>query len=210
MADRGKTTQGPDGRVTGVVLAGGRARRMGGQDKGLVELAGHPMVVWVTRALAPQCHRMLVNANRNEQRYAALTGLPVVADVSDDFAGPLAGMYSALQQCRSPLLVSVPCDSPLVHPRLVARLVECLLAQDAELAVAHDGERMQPVFTLLRGELESSLAAFLAAGGRKIDRWFQQHRVACADFSDACEMFANINTLEERDAMQARLRRSTA
>jgi len=192
-----------DTRVTGVVLAGGRARRMGGQDKGLIEVAGQAMVCWVAQALTPQCARVVVNANRNQEDYARLTGLPVVADMVGDFAGPLAGMLSALKQCDTPLMVSAPCDSPLLRPDLVARLVHALELEDAEIAVAHDGERMQPVFTLIARELQDSLAAFLAGGGRKIDLWFESHRTACADFSDDTHMFANINTPEQRDALEA-------
>jgi molybdopterin-guanine dinucleotide biosynthesis protein A len=112
-------------------------------------------------------------------------------------------MLSALGHCRTPLLVSAPCDSPLVRRDLVARLVEAMEREDAEIAVAHDGDRMQPVFALLRTELAPSLERFLASGGRKIDRWFESRRTALADFRDATQMFANVNTPDERDALEA-------
>jgi len=196
--------------VAGLVLAGGRARRMGGEDKGLLPVAGRAMVQWVSEALARQCDRVLINANRNAARYAELTGLPVIADRVEGFAGPLAGMAAGLAACDAPLLACAPCDSPLVAPDLVARLRRALEEQDAELAVAHDGERMQPVFVLLRSELRASMQRFLERGGRKIDAWYEEHRMALAPFPDAAGMFLNVNTPEQREALEARLRGGAA
>jgi molybdopterin-guanine dinucleotide biosynthesis protein A len=184
------------GGVTGLVLAGGQARRMGGEDKGLVELAGRPMIGHVLAALAPQVDALLVNANRNLARYRDL-GAPFAADVvSDDLAdyqGPLAGIARGLAACTTDWLVCVPCDSPLVAPDLVARLDAARRATGADIAVAHC-ERLQPVFALLPRALLASLAAYLDAGERKIDRWYHRHRVAEADFSDRPEQFLNVNT----------------
>ena len=191
--------------ITGVVLAGGRARRMGGEDKGLVELAGRCMVEYVVDALRPQVGALLVNANRNAERYAELTGLEVLPDIVGDYAGPLAGMASALAAACTPLVLSAPCDSPLVAPDLAARMHAALVAAGADIAVARDAERMQPVFALLSRELLGDLRAALEAGERKIDRWYATHRVVEVDFSDHGDMFLNINTPEERDALAARL-----
>ncbi|MFT5172218.1 MAG: molybdenum cofactor guanylyltransferase [Gammaproteobacteria bacterium] len=191
--------------VTALVLAGGRARRMGGEDKGLIEVGGRAMVQWVTTAMASQCASVMVNANRNLERYHELTQCRVVTDIDDDFAGPLAGMIAGLSSCHTPLLACVPCDSPLVAADLVDRLRKALIEQDAELAVADDGERMQPVFVLLKRELLGSMQAFVQDGGRKIDAWYQQHSTARATFTDRSEMFDNINTPEQRDALHARL-----
>lgn len=194
------------GQITGLVLAGGRARRMGGEDKGLVEVGGRAMVQWVACALRKQCAGVLINANRNAARYRALTGLRVISDGVGDFAGPLAGMAAGLDECDTPLLACVPCDSPLVAPDLVARLHRAMTEEEAEIAVAHDGERMQPVFALLSRELQGSIQDFLAGGGRKIDAWYAGHRVALAAFPDAQDMFLNVNTPEQRDALDRRLR----
>lgn len=191
--------------VTAVVLAGGRARRMGGDDKGLVEVAGRAMVQWVAAAVSGQCAAVLVNANRNIERYRELTGCRVITDLDGDFAGPLAGMISALSHCHTPLLACVPCDSPLIAHDLIGRLKQALLENDAQLAVAHDGDRMQPVFVLLKHELLGSMQAFVQGGGRKIDAWYAQHNTALVDFSDRADMFDNINTPEQRDALHARL-----
>lgn len=194
----------PHDTVTGLVLAGGRARRMGGHDKGLITLNGVPMAEHVLRALRPQVGAVLINANRNRDRYAQL-GCPVIGDSEGGFLGPLAGMLSGMQAARTPLLASVPCDSPLVPHDLVARLLAALTAADARLAVAHDGERLQPVFALLDVTLRDDLQAFLAGGERKIDRWYARHACAQADFSDAPEAFRNVNTPEERQALERRL-----
>lgn len=196
--------------VTAVVLAGGRARRMGGDDKGLIEVGGRAMVQWVATAMARQCATVLVNANRNAERYHELTGCRVLNDLNGDFAGPLAGMIAGLSACHTPLVVCVPCDSPLVAADLVSRLKDSLREHDADLAVAHDGDRMQPVFVLLKRELLGSMQAFVHGGGRKIDAWYARHNTAQATFSDRLDMFDNINTPAQRDALHARLLEQSA
>ena len=192
------------GPMTGVVLAGGRATRMGGTDKGLLEVAGVAMVDHVLERLRPQTSALVINANRNHAEYAT-RGYPVVPDAFGEFAGPLAGMAAGLEAASTEWCVTVPCDSPLVPPDLVARMVSALEDAGADLAVAEGAGRMQPVFALLPRRLLSDLHAFLEEGGRKIDAWYARHRVARADFSDAEEAFLNINTPEERDQLEGRL-----
>lgn len=188
--------------VTGVLLAGGRATRMGGRDKGLIEVAGRPLAAHVLAALRPQVSEVVINANRNAGDYEAL-GARVVPDSIDGHLGPLAGVLAGMQAASTPLLATLPCDSPFVPPDLVSRLRAGLGA--SEIAVAHDGERRQPVFMLVRTNMTSDLEAWLAAGGRKIDAWYVDHWVADVDFSDCPEAFVNINTPQERDAAEARL-----
>jgi molybdenum cofactor guanylyltransferase len=122
---------------------------MGGIDKGLVALAGEPMVAYVLAALRPQVSHILINANRNRDRYAAY-GYEVVADLIGEYFGPLAGMASAMQVAVTRYILTVPCDSPLVANDLAERLGRVLVAEQAEIAVAHDGARMHPVFALLQ------------------------------------------------------------
>ena len=191
--------------ITGVVLAGGMARRMGGQDKGLVPFAGHPLVQWVIDALSPQVSTLVINANRNGATYAAY-GYPVIADDIDGFQGPLAGFASAMVAAETSWIVTLPCDGPFPAPDLVERLCAALAEQDAEIAVASDGNRMQPVYALIPVSLAPSLQAFLASGERKIDRWYAEHRVALANFSDRPDAFANINSADD----SARLEREVA
>lgn len=187
--------------ISAVILAGGRGKRMGGEDKGLVELNGEPLIRHVISAIAPQVAHLVINANRNQERYAAF-GYPVISDSITGYQGPLAGFLAAMQAVSSDLLVSVPCDGPLLSTDLVERLVTTRNREGADIAVAHDGQRLQPVYALLSVRLLGSLQAYLDAGDRKIDRWYAQHRVAYADFSDVPQTFININTPQERDKLR--------
>jgi len=182
--------------ITGVILAGGRGRRMGGADKGLQELGGRPMAAHVLERLAPQVDAVLISANRNLERYAEL-GCPVLPDTLDGYAGPLAGLQAALAQATTPLLVTAPCDSPFLPANLVARLHDGLVAQQAELAVAFAAGRVHRAFCLLRRELLPGLDAFLAAGERRVGLWHASLKVAEVDFNDDAAAFGNINTTDE-------------
>jgi molybdopterin-guanine dinucleotide biosynthesis protein A len=194
----------PRESVTGLVLAGGLGRRMGGEDKGLVELAGRAMVEYVLDALRPQVGPLLINANRNLDRYGAY-GQPVISDALQGYLGPLAGVLSTLQRIETDFLVTVPCDAPLIAPDLVARLYAAGVACDAEVVVASDGERQHPVFLLLRAGVTRSLEAYLASGGRKIDAWFASVRTVEAAFPDEPDTFVNVNDPEERRRVEALL-----
>ncbi|MBT3017965.1 MAG: molybdenum cofactor guanylyltransferase [Candidatus Thiodiazotropha sp. (ex Clathrolucina costata)] len=187
--------------VTAVILAGGRGRRMGGEDKGLIELNGRPLVQHVISAIQPQVATILINANRNQERYAAF-GYPVIADSLLDYQGPLAGFIAALQAVETEDMLTLPCDGPLVPPDLVARLYEARQSAGSDIAVAHDGDRLQPVYALIPKRLADSLQRYLDRGDRKIDLWYEEHRVAHADFSDIPRTFINVNTLQERDNLQ--------
>lgn len=194
----------PGSGVTGLLLAGGRATRMGGQDKGLIDLAGRPLAAHVLTALRPQVDTVLINANRHGDEYAAL-GATVVPDPLEGFLGPLAGVLAGLENAAGGLVATLPCDSPFIPADYVVRMRAALDAADAGIAVATDGERRQPVFMLLRTELAADLRAWLEQGGRKIDAWYEGYRVVDADFSDVPDTFININTPEERDAAAERL-----
>ena len=184
--------------VTGIVLAGGQGRRMGGVDKGLVPLAGRPMVAHVLERLAPQVGPILVNANQNDSAYAAL-GCPVVPDAIGGFAGPLAGLHAGLARARTPYAVTVPCDSPFLPADLVARLSAALVRAGAALAVARTFDQPHPVFALVRRDVFPNLTAFLAGGGRKIDAWYASLVVVEVPFDDCADAFRNINTRDELD-----------
>ena len=193
--------------LIGTILAGGRARRMGGADKGLLEVGGRPMIEWVIEALVPQVDGLVINANRNGERYAAY-GFPVVADGMPDYQGPLAGFAAAMDHLGGVgSILTVPCDSPTVPPDIAARLSAALAQGNAELAVAHDGERLQPVHALIPVTLRSSLAAYLATGERKVELWYARHGVAVADFSDCRDCFANLNRPGDVDELQRLSRR---
>jgi len=183
-------------QITGLVLAGGQGRRMGGVDKGLVLLDGRPLVAHVLERLAPQVADVLINANQNLERYAGF-GMPVVPDAVGGFAGPLAGLHAGLARATRELVVTVPCDSPFLPNDLVARLAAAQAAHDAQLAVAKTFDQPHPVFALVKRGVLPHLAAFLEAGGRKIDAWYATLNVIEVPFDDEAEAFRNINTADE-------------
>lgn len=182
--------------ITGIVLAGGQGRRMGGVDKGLVELDGRPMVQHVLERFAPQVDAVLINANQNGERYAAF-GHPVVPDTVGGFAGPLAGLHAGMSAARTRFVCTVPCDSPFLPRDLVRRLRAGLEAAGAQLAVARTGDQPHPVFCVVDCSVLAHLAAFLHSGGRKIDAWYATLAVAEIAFDDEAAAFRNINTRDE-------------
>lgn len=193
----------PAQQITGLILAGGRATRMGQVQKGLQMLKGETMLSHVLRRLQPQVGDILINANQDLDRYSEY-GYPVVDDKISDYAGPLAGLHAGLLQCKTTYLVSAPCDSPFLPDNLVENLAQALIKNQAQLAVvtALDSEsepaqmRAQPVFSLMERGLASHLQFFLENGGRKITAWYASLRVIEVPFEDAAS-FRNINTLAE-------------
>lgn len=182
--------------ITGLVLAGGQGRRMGSVDKGLVDFAGKPMVAQVIARLAPQVGALMINANQNVERYAAL-GHAVVSDAIGGFAGPLAGLHAGLVAATTRLVVTAPCDSPFLPTDLAARLAVAIESAGAELAVARTGQQPHPVFALVDRSVLPNLENFLRQGGRKIDAWYAALEVIEVLFDDEAEAFRNINTPEE-------------
>ena len=182
--------------VTGVILAGGLGRRMGGIDKGLQRLRGKPMIEWVLERFEPQVDEVLVNANQNLDAYSAYRHR-VIPDLIGGFAGPLAGLHRALTESRHELVATVPCDSPFLPTDLVARLGAARASRDADLAVARTGDQPHPVFCLCRRAVLPGLTAFLESGGRKIDAWYAALHVAEVAFDDQPGAFSNINTEAE-------------
>jgi molybdopterin-guanine dinucleotide biosynthesis protein A len=175
-----------------VILAGGRGRRMGQVDKGWVELDGRPLVERVLERFAPQVGQVLISANRNRERYAAL-GHEVIADLMPDHAGPLAGLHAAFAHARFDLIATVPCDNPWLPLDLVERLRNALERSSAQIAVARSGGRLHPVFLLCRKTAAGPLEAYLAGGARKAEDWCATLPCAQADFDDQPEGFRNIN-----------------
>lgn len=195
--------------ITGLVLAGGRGQRMGGVDKGLQSLHGQPLAAHVLARLAPQTGALLISANRNAETYAAL-GAPwqarVLADTLPDFPGPLAGLLAGLREARTGWLLSAPCDSPWLPADLAARFMEAALARNADIVTATTTDAagevsLHPVFALIRTSLADDLAAYLAAGERKVRAWYARHTAAEVAFSDE-RAFYNINSLQDLAAFE--------
>jgi molybdopterin-guanine dinucleotide biosynthesis protein A len=199
--------------ITAIVLAGGRGSRMGGVDKGLQNFHGTPLALHTVLRLQMQegglVGELMINANRNLSAYEAF-GAPVWPDSLSDYAGPLAGFMTGLERCETPYLLTVPCDTPLFPFDLAQRLAQAFEDDSTEIAMAaaleEDGQlRAQPVFCLMRVELLESLVAFTQAGGRKIDRWTDQHKTVLVPFNlpgDAARAFCNTNTLAELHALE--------
>ena len=203
--------------ITALILAGGRGARMGGADKGLQMLQGRPLVQHALQRLRAQSlppAQILISANRHRAEYEAL-GVPVLADDWPDFPGPLAGFLAGLTHAGTPLLLTVPCDTPRFSLSLCERLAHALQAQEADLAMVATPERdargalrlqAQPVFCLLRTTLAGSLQAYFQAGGRGILDWSARHRTALVAFDQADDdphAFANLNTLNALHAAEA-------
>ncbi|MDD5271320.1 MAG: molybdenum cofactor guanylyltransferase [Methylovulum sp.] len=188
-------------KVTGVILAGGLARRMGHQDKGLISFKGQPLVSHAISAMWPVVDELLINANRNLEIYRQF-GLPVISDQSDSFDGPLAGILTAMLYSQTGVLLVMPCDSPLMRVELLQGLVDSRYEHNAEVAVAVEGGRWHPVFLALKTTLREDLQAYLASGQRKVEAWLARHSTVTVDFSLQAEVFVNVNTLEELSRLE--------
>ena len=183
--------------VTGLILAGGRGERMGGADKGWVVHEGNPLIVSVVERFAPQVGPLLISANRNVARYAAL-GTVVEDDVAvvngERFAGPLIGVLSGLRRARTDWVAVVPCDSPRLPRDLVPRLASAAFSAGATAACACVNDQLQPVFALVRTDSAADLAGAIAAGERAMHRWLESLSVVSVNFDNAAA-FANINEI---------------
>lgn len=198
----------PREQITGLLLAGGLGKRMGHLDKGLQPLNGSTLAGVTLQRLQTQVGHRLINANRNLNLYEQF-GCPVVQDHIAGHAGPLAGMHAGLQHCKTPYLLSVPCDTPGFPEDLVQRLGFAMQLAAADLAFAVTGESSQPdlhpVFCLMKTSLLPSLDTYLRAGGRKVAGWMMQQPYAQAHFSDE-KAFMNINTPEDLQTFSSRSR----
>ncbi len=177
---------------------------MGGGDKGLVQLAGRPMIEYVIDALKSQVDLILINANRNKEIYENYS-FPVIADLHEGYKGPLVGMITAMTRANTDYIITVPCDAPLLPADYVERMIKQTVSNKGDIGVADSGERIQPVFSLLKCSLFESLNHYLESGERKIDIWFKQHKLVKVDFSDKPDIFENINTMEDVNNLESRL-----
>lgn len=191
--------------ITGLILAGGRGTRMEHADKGLQEFAGKPLIQHVLNRLQPQVQQLMINANRNLEVYGRF-GVPVWQDSMPDFAGPLAGLQTGLAHCATPLLVSVPCDTPFLPLDLVARMHSALTSADADVAVAATdsagAHHIHPVFCLLKTALLPDLATYLQGGGRKVRAWQATRKMVEVYFEDEAA-FRNINSRDDLHRFEA-------
>lgn len=180
--------------ITWIILAGGKATRMQGQDKGLLKFNEYPLVEHIIRQIRPVAPRIMINANRNHECYQHYA--PVISDAIPDFAGPLAGLHAGLLHADTPWVGILPCDSPFVDSSLLSRFIEQI--SDEGLAyVADDGHDIQPVFSVLHQSLLSELERYLSSGHRRVRNFFIDHHAIHVDCQDIPSVFININTPEQ-------------
>lgn len=198
-------------QITGLILAGGKGTRMGHIDKGLQAIDGSTLAALTLQRLKPQVASVLISANRNLDTYAQFR-YPVLQDEITGYAGPLAGIHTGLGQCKTPYLLTVPCDTPGFPQDLAQRLAFALKRGAADVAFAVTGEtgnpELQPVFCLMKTDLLPSLSAYLRSGGHKVAGWLLQQPHAQAHFTDQAA-FININTPEELQTFASKPRTST-
>lgn len=183
--------------IDAVILAGGMSRRMGGDDKGLIELLNKPMIKHIIDRIIPQVKEIMISANRNLTRYASF-GYPVFNDEKSGYLGPLAGIITTMAKTKADYLLVVPCDCPLLPLDLVDRMLAQIENQNAELAVASDGKREHPVIMLLKTNLRQSIKIFLNSGERKVGLWYANHHYVVTEFSEQPNAFMNVNTPEQK------------
>lgn len=181
--------------VSAIILAGGRATRMEGRDKGLVPWKGKPLVEHVLERLQPQVADVVINCNRSEDQYARYA--PVARDSIPDYPGPLAGIAAALPRCRHDWVLVTACDMPCLPEDLVQRLWS--EKDDALLAVAHDGEHLQPLALLLHRDLQADLETAVGSGMASVQKWIGGHPHAVVHFPDP-RAFINLNSLDDLQA----------
>ncbi len=194
-------------QVSAIILAGGRATRMGGVDKGLVFLQQKPLIQHVIEHISPQVDELFINANREISNYQAF-GYPILQDEQSEFIGPLAGFSLGLKHAKHEHLLTVPCDSPLLPLDLVERLMKTLIEKQADIAVAKCFQETHPVFSLCKKSALTSLTDYLENGGRKVSTWQKSLKYIEVSFDDCSDAFINLNTFDDLLALTEKIRRS--
>ena len=190
--------------ISSIILSGGRAARMSGVDKGMVQLQQKPLIAHIIARLRPQVDEILINANREIAQYEAF-GLPVLKDENEEFIGPLAGFSLGLQHTKHKYVLTVPCDSPLLPLDLVERLLNGMTEALADIAVASGDGDTHPVFCLMKKSVLPSLTTFLEQGERKVSAWQKSQKYVEVDFSDNSDGFINLNTFDDLKALELKL-----
>lgn len=204
--------------IFAVLLAGGRASRLGGGDKCLLPLGGKKLLAWTIERLGPQVSGLALNANGDPRRFAAF-GLEVIADQATEatgqFAGPLAGVLAGMSWARTErpevdAILTAATDTPFLPLDLAQRL--CAASHGTRLAVARSATGIHPVFGLWPIALADALKRDLEAGKRKVSEWVAAHQAIEVDFpperigASTVDPFFNINRREDFEAAEAMLR----
>ncbi|MFK8019619.1 MAG: molybdenum cofactor guanylyltransferase MobA [Pseudomonadales bacterium] len=187
--------------ISTLILSGGRGSRMGGKDKGLIEVDGKPLIALCANAAQEFSAQLIISCNRNTNQYSAYSKY-IVSDNDGLFLGPLAGVHSAYDVCSSEWLFTLPCDMPAITSSCFFALEKALLSSqiDAQgthqydIAVAHDGKRRQNLVMLIRKRCLPSILDYLASGERRVAGWQNQFRLLEVDCSAMTDTFQNLNT----------------
>jgi len=185
--------------TTGLILAGGQASRMGGEDKGLLFLNENRLVEHVIERLEPQVKQIRISCNRNIESYQ-LYGYPLITDDlhaldgKAEFNGPLAGVLAGMEEINTKYTLIVPCDCPVLPCDLGQRLMKALIQNNTDAAIPFDGTRAQPLFLLIKTELKDALRSYYLEGGRSMKHWLKGNLVTEVNFSKEKEAFINLNT----------------
>jgi molybdopterin-guanine dinucleotide biosynthesis protein A len=190
--------------LTGAVLAGGLGRRLGGIDKGLLPVSGHPLIERVLGCLVPQVDQVIINANRHQAEYARY-GYPVIVDETNGYNGPLAGIASALAAAETEYVLCVPCDAAWLPPDLASRMRTALMSSAGSVCAVHDGTWLHPVCCMVPRSLLQDLRSYLGQGRREVLGWLQRHGLVTVNYSDWPSVYWSINTQDEVAAIEKRL-----
>ncbi len=189
--------------ITAVILCGGAGKRMGGRDKGQLTLAGRSLLQHVIDRVAPQCGGLMVNSNSQAETTRTTPAVPIIHDRLSGQLGPLAGIHAALAATTTPWVLSVPCDAPLLPSDLVERMIAALVEHPASLCTVREGENLHGVIQLLHRDLSGALEQFLLNRGRRVRDWLDQTAHVEARYTGPDERFANINTPEQLQRLEA-------
>ena len=193
--------------ISSILLAGGRATRMGGVDKGLVVLQQKALTAHVIARLKSQVDEIFISANREIEIYKTF-GYTVLQDTNADFIGPLAGFFLGLQNAQYDYVLTVPCDSPLLPLDLAERLLSGMAASHTDIAVASSDENSHPVFCLMKKSVLPSLQVYIDSGERKVSAWQKSQKTTEVDFSDCSEAFTNLNTFDDLADLELKLNKT--
>ncbi|MBS83332.1 MAG: molybdenum cofactor guanylyltransferase [Gammaproteobacteria bacterium] len=181
-------------QLTTLILAGGKATRMEGIDKGLMSIDGNYIINYISNIAKKYSKDVIVNVNRNFEKYESM-GMVICKDIKKGFQGPLAGIHSGLLMIDTEYMITVPCDGPFIKDIFFEKMIS--LNDNYDINVAHDGKRIQPVYSMYKKKLVNNLEDFLKTDQRKIDLWFKKNSTNLVDFSQYIEMFVNINDTNE-------------
>ncbi|UTW02439.1 molybdenum cofactor guanylyltransferase [Amphritea atlantica] len=185
-----------------IILAGGEGRRMGGCDKGLVPFKSQPMVAFAVELVRPFVEQVVISCNRHLPEYAVL-GDQVVEDSLEGFQGPLAGIMAGLRVCRSDQVLVLPCDTPLLEPSLIERLLDAAGRAPQSITVLSEDDKLHPLHAVMPRLLADDLEQWLKGGQRAVQRWMRIHPMQLVDISDLSEQLCNLNTFQELQSLEA-------